>query len=372
MNIHDYLGILTRFNGSELYLAAGAPPSVKLGDQMEIIDYDPLPQGKVQNLINPLLSPAQLQKLAEKGSLYMALHDVDGHRFRINLFKEDTDIALVARQIRTDIPTLADLQLPSMFGQLMLQKSGLILITGIAGAGKTTTAAAMIDHYNTNYSGHVVTIENPIEFLHLYKKSIINQREIGLDTASYEDALQNVIRQAPNVVVIGELRECNTLNHALSFIERGHLCVALTYAENATQALERILNFYPSNQRNNIAAELSLTLQAVIAQRMVNTTNNGITPALEILLATPMVRDLIRRQRLPHLQGVMQKSAFCGMQTFDDSLLHLYQDKIISMETALNYADNPQNLKQKLTLQKPIPEILTQFADGLEDMPVAV
>jgi twitching motility protein PilU len=283
-------------------------------------------------------------------------------RFRVNIFKQRNEVAMVIRSIKTDIPYFKDLGLPSILPELVMEKHGLILLVGGTGSGKSTSLASLIDHRNTNSAGHIITIEDPVEFVHDHKKSIVNQREVGMDTDNYEDALQNTLRQAPDVILIGEIRSRETMEHALAFAETGHLCLSTLHANNANQALDRIINFFPEERHNQLLLDLSLNLRGIISQRLIPTVDGKRAAAIEVLIGSPRVKDLIKKGDIDSLKEVMSKSAGQGMKTFDQALFELYQQGKISMEEALRNADSANNLRLSITLSE---------KDGAKPQPAA-
>jgi twitching motility protein PilU len=258
----------------------------------------------------------------------------------------------VIRTINTNIPTAKQLKIPEIVNELILEKRGLILVVGGTGSGKSTTMASMINHRNENCTGHILTIEDPIEFMHRHKKSIVNQREIGVDTHGYAPALKNALREAPDVILIGEIRDAETMESAISFAETGHLCLATLHANNSDQAIERILNFFPSDTHKNILMNLALNIKAIISQRLVKDVQGKRRPAIEILVNTPLIKEMIRRGEVNQLKEAMDNSLDDGMQTFDQALYDLYKKGIISLEEALQSADSPQGLQVKISFNQ--------------------
>jgi twitching motility protein PilU len=268
----------------------------------------------------------------------------------VNVFKQRGEVGMVIRAIKSEIPSFEVLKLPPVLRQLIVEPRGLILVVGATGSGKSTTLAAMIDYRNSTTSGHILTIEDPIEFLHRHKKSIVNQREVGLDTHGYHDALKNAMREAPDVILIGEIRDVETMEAAIAFSETGHLCLATLHSNNADQTLERILNFFPEAAHKNILMNLALNLKAVVSQRLVIGKDGRRLPAVEILINTPMIRDLMRRGQVHEIKEAMDTSLEEGMQTFDQALYTLYKEGKIELEEALNKADSRDGLALKIRL----------------------
>jgi twitching motility protein PilU len=271
-------------------------------------------------------------------------------RFRINVHVQRGNVGLVARHISAKIPSLQALGMPVVLATLALLKRGLVLTTGAAGSGKSTTLAAMLDHRNESIAGHILTVEDPIEFVHSHKKSLVTQREVGLDTRSYDDALRHAMREAPDVIMIGEIRDRQTMQHALAYAETGHLCVSTLHANNANQAIQRILNFFPEEAHRQILMDLSLNLKGVIGQRLIRGVSQRLVPAVEVMLLTPYIAELIQKGNVDEIKPVMAKSVELGMATFDQSLYELYTRGEITMERALEYADSKTDLSLRIRL----------------------
>jgi twitching motility protein PilU len=297
-----------------------------------------------------LMNAEQQKQFEHKPEMNLAISEEGIGRFRVNIFKQKHKIAMVIRNIKTEIPDADKLGLPDVLKRTILEKRGLILFVGGTGSGKSTSLAALIDYRNRTHDGHIITIEDPIEYVHPHKKSIVNQREVGVDTDSYEDALKNTLRQAPDVILIGEIRSQDTMEHALAFAETGHLCLSTLHANNANQALDRIINFFPEERRHQLLMDLSLNLKAFVSQRLIPTIDGKRVAAIEILLGTPMIRDLIMKGEVHAIKEVMEKSEEQGMQTFDSHLYRLYREGRISLAEALRNADSPSNLKLKINL----------------------
>jgi twitching motility protein PilU len=299
-----------------------------------------------------MMDAEQRASFEQVPEMNLAISEQGIGRFRVNIFKQRNCYALVIRNIKVDIPNAESLGLPQILKDKIMEKRGLILFVGGTGSGKSTSLAALIDHRNSNASGHIITIEDPIEFIHPHKKSLVNQREVGVDTLSYEDALKNTLRQAPDVILIGEIRSQETMEHALAFAETGHLCLSTLHANNANQALDRIINFFPEERRGQLLMDLSLNLQAFVSQRLVPTIEGKRVAAIEILLGTKLVSDLIHKGDIHGIKEAMEKSENLGMQTFDMHLLRLYKSGVISLDEALRNSDSPNNLKLKINLSE--------------------
>lgn len=369
MELQDYLLSMVEKKASDLYLITGAPPSLKINGVIHPITEESLPIGRAQELVYAELSDEQIRLFEETHELNLAISKKDIGRFRVNIYRQRGQTALVLRHIKSQIPSMESLNLPSLLSTLVMQKRGLILIVGATGTGKSTTLASMINYRNQNTAGHIVTIEDPIEYIYRHNKSIVTQREIGVDTESYEIALKNTLRQAPDVILIGEIRDQNTMHHAISFSETGHLCLSTLHATNANQALERVVHFFPEDRREQLLLDLSMNLTAIISQRLIPTIKGGIIPAFEILLATPFVRDLIKRSEINTLRDAMEKGADLGMQTFDSHLFKLYLDGKISAQEALKQAESQNNLRIAIQMQAKESGIDSKDLEGLTIIP---
>ena len=350
MEFKDYLKILVQNDGSDLYLTVDAPPAAKFQGKLKPLENVKLTQARIKEIAYSLMDEDQQKAFEQIPEMNLAISEPGVGRFRVNIFKQRHSFALVIRNIKLDIPNADMLGLPPILRQAIMEKRGLILFIGATGSGKSTSLAALIDYRNTNASGHIITIEDPIEYVHPHKKSLVNQREVGVDTQSYEDALKNTLRQAPDVILIGEIRARETMEHAVAFAETGHLCLSTLHANNSNQALDRIINFFPEERRNQLLLDLSLNLKAFVSQRLVPTIDGKRTAAFEILLGTQLVRDLIQKGDIHGIKEVMEKSENVGMQTFDSHLLRLFKEGTISMEEALRNSDSPNNLKLKINL----------------------
>jgi twitching motility protein PilU len=352
MGFKDLLRIMIQKEGSDLFLTTGAPPSMKAYGKLVPMSTQPLPPGAVKQIAYQIMSPEQIKDFEKSPEMNLAIADPDIGRFRVNIFQQRGQIAIVARNIKTEIPSWQSLGLPEVLTKLIMQKRGLVLFVGGTGSGKSTSLAALIDYRNTNSDGHVITIEDPVEFVHQHKKSIINQREVGVDTKSYEEALKNTLRQAPDVILIGEIRSQETMEHALAFAETGHLCLSTLHANNANQALDRIINFFPEERHKQLFMDMSLNLQGFVSQRLIPTVDGKRAAAIEILLGTPRVCDLIKQGKVDEIKEVMEKSENQGMKTFDSALFDLYKAGRISLEEALKNADSKNNLRLKVQLSE--------------------
>jgi len=350
MRIHEWLKVLAERKGSDLYLATGAPPCAKFEGELKTISSDVLSPGEVAEIANELMDDTQREEFARDLEMNLAVSLPSVGRFRVNIFRQRNEVSIVARFIVMDIPQWYDLGLPEILTELIMRKRGLVLFVGATGSGKSTSLAAMIDYRNSHTSGHIVTIEDPVEFVHRHKKSIVNQREVGVDTRNWHNALKNTLRQAPDVILIGEIRDRETMEHAISFAETGHLCISTLHANNANQALDRIINFFPEEKRQQLLMDLSLNLQAFVSQRLIPNTEGGRSAAVEVMLGSPTVKELILRGDIGGLKEIMEKSKDRGMKTFDMALFDLCQAGVITEDEALRNADSENNLRLRLKL----------------------
>ena len=352
MDIGYFLKLMVDKGASDMFLTTGAPVNIKVEGELLPLGSAPLPAGMPKKVAYSLMNEAQIAEFERELELNMAMAVPNSGRFRVNVFQQRGEIGMVIRAIKSEIPSLEELRLPAIFRDLIMEPRGLILVVGATGSGKSTTLAAMLDHRNNNSSGHILTIEDPIEYLHRHKRSIVNQREVGLDTHSYHEALKNAMREAPDVIMIGEIRDTDTMEAAISFSETGHLCLATLHSNNADQTLERILNFFPESAHKNVLMNLALNLRAVISQRLVIGKDGRRMPATEVLLNTPLIRDMIRRGQIHEVKDAMDRSLQEGMQTFDQSLYRLYKEGQITLEECLNKADSRDGLALKIRLSE--------------------
>jgi twitching motility protein PilU len=348
MKVAPYLRLLVENNGSDIYLSTGAVPSAKFNGVLKPLSKETFPAGYVENLANELMSEKQLEEFSNKPEMNLALTLPGVGRFRVNIFKQRSEVAMVIRNIQTKIPSMDSLGLPEILKKVIMAKRGLILVVGGTGDGKSTSLASLIGYRNTHSRGHIITIEDPIEFIHKHEGCIVNQREVGVDTDCFEDALTNTLRQTPDVILIGEIRDRATMEHALAFAETGHLTISSLHANNANQALDRIINFFPEDKHPSLLTDLSLNLRAFISQRLVNTEDGQRCAAFEILLNSPRIADLIKAGDITEMKEVMKKSETIGMQTFDMDLYNLYKSGEISREEALRNADSENDLSLKI------------------------
>ncbi len=350
MEFKDYLRLLAQNDGSDLYLTVGAPPAAKFQGVLKPLENVKLMPPRLQEIAHSLMTEDQIKAFESLPELNLAISERGIGRFRVNIFRQRNSYSLVIRNIKTEIPNIDALGMPPVLKKTIMEKRGLILFIGGTGSGKSTSLAALIDYRNSNASGHIITIEDPIEFIHSHKKSLVNQREVGVDTLSYEDALKNTLRQAPDVILIGEIRSRETMEHALAFAETGHLCLSTLHANNSNQALDRIINFFPEERRSQLLMDLSLNLKAFVSQRLVPTVDGKRIAAVEILLNTQYVSDLILKGEVHGIKEAMEKSENIGMQTFDAHLQRLYEQGKITLEDAIANSDSPNNLRLKISL----------------------
>lgn len=348
MEIQALFNIMVEQKASDLYLTVGAAPHLRVFGQLQALAGAPLSDADIRQMAKPLLLDAQQKAFERDLELNFAIQQPPLGRFRINLFQQQGVMGMVVRHIPSLIPSLNALNLPSIFQELALEKRGLILVVGATGSGKSTSLAAMIQHRNQNTQNHIICIEDPIEYLHSHQKSLVNQREVGLDTESYDAALKNALRQSPDVIMIGEIRNQDSMEHALAFSETGHLCLSTLHANNANQALDRIIHFFPPEKREQILLDLSFNLKAIISQRLIPAVDNQLVAAIEVMLGSPLVLEYIRRGDIASLKEAMEKSQNLQMQTFDQSLEKLYREGRISLEEALKNADSRNNLRIQL------------------------
>lgn len=346
--IIPYLKLCVEQGASDLYFSAGATPMLRIEGELRAVGRNLLSREQVRELALSILTEAQQARLQAEHELDIATDAGGLGRFRVNLFTQRGSLAMVLRHVRAEIPTLDALNMPDVLRELALHKRGLILMVGATGSGKTTTLAAMIDHRNAQAAGHILTIEDPIEFVHGNKRSIVNQREVGVDTESYARALQSSLREAPDVILIGEVRSRDTMDACLQLANTGHLAISTLHANNAWQALQRIVNLYPDSQRQQLYLDLSLTLRAIISQRLVRASDGRRVAAVEVLINTPYIQDLIVAGRIDALREAMAQSSERGMQSFDQALYMLYSDGVIGLDEALAHADSRANLEGKI------------------------
>ncbi len=346
MDFNALLELLVSKKGSDLFITAGLPPSMKVAGRIMPVTKAKLTPEQVRQIVFGVMNDRQRAEFEETHECNFAISAKGLGRFRVSAFYQRNNAGMVLRRIETDIPTIEALRLPSVLHEIAMTKRGLIIFVGATGTGKSTSLAAMIGHRNRNSAGHIITIEDPIEYMHQHAGCIVTQREVGIDTESYEVALKNTLRQAPDVILIGEIRARETMDYAIAFAETGHLCLATLHANNANQAMDRIINFFPSDRHNQLFTDLSLNLKAVIAQQLIPTPDGkGRVPAVEILVGTPLVSDKIHQGEVHEIKEIMKRSSEQGMQTFDQHLYQLYNEGHITYEDALRYADSANEVR---------------------------
>lgn len=343
-HIQSLLADMIGRKASDLYLTYGSAPAFRVGELLHMEAVDLLQDEDITRYLCQLLTPEQIDEFQSTLELNVAMSYDARTRFRINVFRQQGHDGIVVRRIESNIPTLESLNLPPVYGELAMLKRGLVLVSGQTGSGKSTSLAAMVGHRNTHGQGHIVTIEDPIEFVHNHGSCIVTQRDIGLDTYSYALALKNALRQRPDMVVIGEVRDREVMEQAIHFAETGHLCVATIHANNANQTIERVLNFFPEERHNQVLLNLSLNLRAILSQRLVPTKDHQRVLALEIMLNRGLIRQHIEQGKIRHLRELIEKGAIDGMQSFDQHLFAMFEKGIITEETALAEAESSANI----------------------------
>jgi twitching motility protein PilU len=350
-DFNSYLKLMVHKRASDLFITAGLPPSIKIAGRIGPITKEPLSAQQSRDLVLSVMTPSQREEFEKTHECQFAISLAGVGRFRVSCFYQRSNVGMVLRRIEGKIPTTDELNLPPVIKQLAMTKRGIIIFVGATGTGKSTSLAAMIGYRNQNSTGHIITIEDPIEYVHSHAGCIVTQREIGIDTDSWENALKNTLRQAPDVIMIGEVRTRETMEHAIAFSETGHLCLCTLHANNANQAMDRIINFFPEDRRNQLFMDLSLNLKGVVAQQLIPTPDGkGRRVAIEIMLGTPLISDYIRKGEVHKLKDVMKDSTNLGMCTFDQSLVALYHAGEISYEDALRYADSANEVRLKIKL----------------------
>jgi len=350
--MHDLLRNLVQKDGSDLFITAGAPPSMKVDGAMVPISNQALSPQHTQVLVSAIMNDKQRGEFEETQECNFAISLPGVSRFRVNAFTQRGSVGVVLRVIRSEIPEFKDLNLPPILKDISLTKRGLVIFVGATGSGKSTSLAAMVGYRNQNSHGHIITIEDPIEFVHNHRNCIVTQREVGVDTDNYEIALKNTLRQAPDVILIGEIRDRETMEHAIAFAETGHLCLSTLHANSTNQALDRIINFFPEDRRQQLLMDLSLNLKSLISQRLIPTVSgNGRVAAVEIMINSPLMADLIFKGNVHDIKELVAKSNEMGMQTFDQALFNLYEAGRIKYEDALRNADSVNDLRLRIKLE---------------------
>ena len=366
----DLLRAMMVKNASDLFITANATPSFKVDGKIFPIAGDPLKSKESQELCYSIMNEEQRRIFEDEKECNFAIHPKQIGRFRVNVFVQQNNVGMVLRAIKTTIPTAEELKIPAVLKKMIMRKRGLIIFVGGTGTGKSTSMASLVDFRNRNSQDHIVTIEDPIEYLHTHKKSIVTQREVGVDTDSFDIALINAMRQAPDVIQIGEIRTRETMDAAVVFSETGHLCIATLHANNCYQALDRIFNFFPSDRRDQLAMDLSMNLYGLVSQRLLPVKDKeGRVPAVEVMINSPMIADMIKDHRIDEIRGAMEKSTEWGMQTFDQSLFHLHEHDLISYEDAIKNAESENDLRLAIKLRgKAAGE--TEFGETLADVEI--
>lgn len=344
LNISDVLNEFVKINASDCYFTVDSAPVFRLEGNLEPYGTDKLTQVDMETILRVLLSQEDILEFESTLEYNTAIVWSDA-RFRMNIFRQRKQTAMVLRRISTEIPSIEQLGLPNIYGDLGLEKRGLILLVGATGSGKSTSLAAMLGHRNKNGSGHIVTIEDPIEFVHEHNKCVISQRDLGVDTYSFGVALKNALRQSPDVIVIGEIRDRETMEHAVVFSETGHLCIATLHANNANQAIERVINFFPEEKQKQVLLNLSINLKAILSQRLISNKQGSRSIAVEIMLNNGIIRELIAEGRVKEIRDHIEKGRDTGMQTFEQALFDMYVNGSITEKVAVAESDNPANLR---------------------------
>lgn len=348
MNLQPYLKLMAERGGSDIFFTTGAPVSMNIEGTMHSIGKTALEPGMTKEIAYSIMDENQKMGFEATLEMNLGMSIKDVGRFRVNIYTQRGEVSMVIRYIKSNVPSLKALNLPDKLEELVCLRKGLVLVVGATGSGKSTSLASMINYRSENMPGHILTIEDPIEYMFDHKKSIVGQREVGLDTLSYENALREAMREAPNVIMIGEVRDRETMEAAIQYADTGHLCLSTLHSVNANQTLDRILSFFPPDARNQILMDLSLNLQAIVSQRLVVGLNGKRVAAIEILINSPYISELIRRGDFHEIKEIMEKGEADGMQTFDQSLYQLFQDGKIDIKTALSHADSRSNLEWKI------------------------
>ena len=357
------LKVVVEQGASDLFITAGLPPSIKVNGKMMPMSKTPLTAEQSREMVHSTMTEAQVQEFESERECNFAIHSATAGRFRVSSFYQRNFAGMVLRRIETHIPSCDDLKLPEVVKQLAMTKRGLIIFVGATGTGKSTSLAAMIGHRNENSKGHIITIEDPIEFIHEHRGCMVTQREVGVDTPSFDVALKNTLRQAPDVIMIGEIRTRETMDYAVAFAETGHLCLATLHANNANQALDRIINFFPADRQQQVWMDLSLNLRGMVAQQLIPAVDGKERrAAIEVLINTPLVSDTIRKGDVHLIKEIMSKSTEQGMQTFDQALYQLYSAGEITYESALASADSANDLRLMIKMAGESPEAASSIA----------
>jgi twitching motility protein PilU len=350
VDIQEYFKTMVQTEASDLYLTVNRPPMYRIQGKIKPDGDRLFTPEEVHEIAMAIMNEKQQREFAETMEMNLAMSLPGVSRFRVNIFQQRGSVGLVVRRIKVEIASLDELGLPDILKDIVMSKRGLVLVVGATGSGKSTSLAAMVDYRNANEAVHIITIEDPIEFVHRHKQSIVTQREVGFDTHSFQSALKNTLRQAPDVILIGEIRDTETMEAAMTFAETGHLCLGTLHSNNSNQAIERIMNFFPIERHAQIYLQLSLNLRAIVSQRLVPSVDGKRTPALEVLIDTPRIKDLIKKGEIDTLKEGMEQGVQEGSQTFDQALFALYKEGKINLEQALINADSANNLRLKIKL----------------------
>ena len=363
----NMLSKVVEIGGSDLFISADFPPSIKYHGLMKPLNKQPLTAEKTKLFAYSLMNQKQREEFATNLECNFAINVPNVSRFRVNVFQQQLQVGMVIRTITAEIPNFKQLLLPEQLKKIIMEKRGLVLVVGGTGSGKSTSLAAMIDHRNENSAGHIITVEVPVEYVHKHKQSMITHREVGVDSHSWHNALKNTLRQAPDVILIGEIRDTETMENAIAFAETGHLCLGTLHANNANQTLDRIINFFPEERRNQLLMDLSSNMKAIISQRLIRTEDGkGRRAAVEIMLNTPLMADLILKSNFHEIKALMTKSRELGMQTFDQALFDLYDEGAISYDEAIRNADSANELRLQIKLKSRRGEGDTQSTSELK------
>ncbi len=348
--IQQFFRTMVETEASDLYLTVAKPPMYRIDGKIRPVGDHPFSPAELASLADAVMNEKQRKEFAQTLEQNMAMSLPGVSRFRVNIFQQRGSVGMVIRRIKAEVMSLDEMGLPSILKDIVMSKRGLVLVVGATGSGKSTSLAAMIDHRNSNEAGHIITIEDPIEFVHRHKQSIVTQREVGFDTHSFQAALKNTLRQAPDVILIGEIRDTETMEAAIAFSETGHLCLGTLHSNNANQAIERIMNFFSPERHAQIYLQLSLNLRSIVSQRLIPSVDGKRVAALEILMDTPRIKDLIKKGDTDTLKEAMEQGVQEGCQTFDQALFGLYRDGRITLDQALINADSANNLRLKIKL----------------------
>lgn len=350
VEIFSFLNLMVEKAGSDLFFSVGAPVNLKIEGITHPLKMPALRPGQVKQLAYSVMNERQISEFEAKMEMNLSISAENLGRFRVNVFVQRGETGMVIRYIKNKIPPLAALGLPPVLEKLVIRKRGLVLVTGATGSGKSTTLASMLNYRNENATGHILTIEDPLEFLHAHKLSVVDQREVGIDTHSYEEALKNALREAPDVIMIGEIRDRNTMKQAIAYAETGHLCLSTLHANNANQAMERVINFFPEEAHRQLLVDLSLNLAGVVSQRLIPGLHEKLVPAVEVMLNSSYISDLITKGEFSGIKEAMARSTEIGMCTFDQALYQLYTEDRISLDEALHNADSRTDLALRVRL----------------------